>query len=451
MGVPSLLGQMSDYQKRFVKLNADNSINVEATQQAANDYIKAALEKYGDKEGIDKAKTSIMNRLKTQEKNRTDALKILSSEDATEEQKKAAQEKHDNAIKAMDSLTKELGEVEAFNWVTQALCKQQRQGKKVFNVLDENGNYVVDPDFELTPDDVLFDLRRTGDFAKFTKNWSYRNTRGAGMGKAIMPYSGESIGDIIYGTNRKMASANPFLTQDPQTAARGLNDAIARAVKQNLIGGQRLQSTSDFRPEWGLDYLMSFLELQAIGSKVQMYTKVAEAVPLLASMGADINLSIMGKGQGWHVDENGKYVLDFSDVTGMKYETAKGLKDQYSNVQMILVGMNDTHIRLALADSDIDFVIPWHASGNSKDTLASLVSSASIGQEQLETSSDYTDTQSDKPSDDQTPEQKQLWNLRMKILQGKKINAEEREIIYTDQYLAPLYERFNVAGKDADC
>lgn len=452
MGVPSLLGQMSQYQKRFVKTNADGSINVAETQKAANDYIKAALDKYGDKETIDKTKTSLQNRIKTQEKNRTEALKVLSSETATAEEKAKAQTKHDKAIETMDSLTKELGEVEAYNWVTQALCKQVRKGKKTINVLDQNGNYVVDSDFELTPDEVLFDLRRTGDFAKYTKNWSYRNTRGAGMGKAIMPYSGMSIGDVVYGTTRKMASANPFLTMDPETAAKGVSDAIARAVKQNLIGGQRLQSTSDFRPEWGLDYMMTFLELQAIGSKVQMYTKVAEAVPLLASMGGDINLSIMGKGQGWHIDENGNYVLDFSDVTGMNYETAKGLKDQYDNVQMILVGMNDTHIRLALADSDIDFVIPWHASGNSKDTLASLVSSASVGKEQLETSSDYTDTQSDKASDNQTEDQKKLWNLRMKILQGKKINAQEREIIYQDkEYLAPLYERFNVEGKDPDC
>ena len=451
MGVPSLLGQMSQYQKRFVKTNDDGSINVAETQKAANDYIKSALEKYGDKKGINDAKTSLLNRIKTQENNRTDALKVIMSETATEAEKAAAKEKHNSAIDTMDSLTEELGEIEAFNWVTQALCKQQRNGRTVTNVLDADGNYVIDSDFELTRDDVLFDLRRTGDFAKSTKNWSYRNTRGAGMGKAIMPYSGESIGDIIYGTSRKMATANPFLTQDPQTAAKGIKDAITRAVKQNLIGGQRLQSTSDFRPEWGLDYMMSFLELQAIGSKVQMYTKVAEAVPLLASMGADINLSIMGKGKGWHVDENGTYTLDFSDVTGMNYETAKGLKNQYSNVQMILVGMNDTHIRLALADSDIDFVIPWHASGNSKDTLSSLVSSASIGQEQLETSSDYTDTQSDKASENQTAEQKQLWNLRMKILQGKKINAQEREIIYTDEYLAPLYRRFNVEGEDADC
>jgi hypothetical protein len=61
---------------------------------------------------------------------------------------------------------------------------------------------------------------------------------------------------------------------------------------------------------------------------------------------------------GTTYDKNGKtqtYVLDFSDVTGMEYNTAKGLKNKHDNVQMILVGMNDIHIRLALANKDIDF------------------------------------------------------------------------------------------------
>ena len=439
MGVPSLLNQMSQYQKRFVATNEDGSIDVKATEKNANDYIKAALTNYGDKEGIDKAKVSLMNRMKTQENNRVDALTVINSETATAEEKGKAQEKHDAAVAELDKLTKDLGEVEAYNWVTQALCKETKKG---------SGKYVVDPEFQLTPDEVLFDLRQTGEFAKYTKNWKYRNTRGAGMGKAIMPYSGMSIGDIVFGKDRKSEIQNPFLTQTVGKAAQGIKNAITRARQQNLIGGQRLQSTSDFRPEWGLDYMMSFLELQAVGSKVQMYTKVAEAVDLLASMGGDINLSIMGAGQGWHVDENGNKVLDFFDVTGMNYDTAKALKDKYDNVQMILVGMNDTHIRLAMANPDIDFIIPWHSSGNSKDALASMLKSLN---QNLETSSDYTDFQTDQKAENRTKEQEHLWNLRMKILQGKKISAEERDTIYHDAYLKNLYDRFNVEGVDADC
>ena len=247
--------------------------------------------------------------------------------------------------------------------------------------------------------------------------------------------------------------------------------------------------------------MMSFLELQAAGSKVQMYTKVAEAVDFFASVGADVNLSIMGKGAGWReatAEEisqmtpeqkeaatlNGKvYMLEFSDVTGMPFygdektgrKGAVDYKNKYDNVQMILVGMNDTHIRLAMKNSDIDFIIPWHSSGNSKEVLSNLISA--VG-EKLNTSVDYTTTQSDMKKGEtkhyydengdkveysapgeQTAEEKQLWDLRMRILTGKANNteakggftADERTLVYNDPWLRQLYDRFYVKGVDDAC
>jgi hypothetical protein len=350
MGVPSLLGQMSQYQADYVVTNEDGSINKEETQKVASRYIKEAEAKYGDAKTINNAKTKMQNSLAKLENTRMDLEAQLKDKSLTDKQRKSIEAKIKETLGQMTELDKQIGEVSAYNWITQALCKK-----------DKSGNYVVDDKFRLTPDAVLFDLNRTGEFAEYEKNWKYRNTRGAGMGKAIMPYSGETIGDILYGVKnggRQNTIKNPWLNMDSKAAARQLRYAQERAAKQNLVGGQRLQSTSDFRPEWGLDYIMSFLELQAAGSKVQMYTKVAEAVDFFASVGADVNMSIMGKGQGWHVDEDGNYVLDFSNITGMDYDTAKALKDKYNNVQMILVGMNDIHIRLALGNNDIDFVIP---------------------------------------------------------------------------------------------
>ena len=97
----------------------------------------------------------------------------------------------------MSKQEKELGKVNAYNWITQALCKK-----------DSKGNYVVDDKFTVTPDEILFDLNRTGEFAKDEKNWAYRNTRGAGMGKAIMPYSGMTIGDFLYGVKKDGRQSN---------------------------------------------------------------------------------------------------------------------------------------------------------------------------------------------------------------------------------------------------
>lgn len=462
MGVPSLLGQMSQFQADYVVTGEDGkTINVAETQKKVDEYIQHAEEKYGDAKGINNAKTKMQTRLAALEQNRTDLEAQLKDSSLSTEEKKTIQDKIDGVLADMTALDNDLKEVNAYNWITQALCKK-----------NSDGTYSVDPAFEITPDDILFDLNRTGEFAGYKKNWKYRNTRGAGMGKAIMPYSGETIGDVLYGvknTGRQNTIRNPWITMNESAAARQLKSAQTRAKKQNLVGGQRLQSTSDFRPEWGLDYVMSFLELQAAGSNVQMYTKVPEAVDFFASVGADVNLSIMGEGQGWHVDEYGNHVLDFSSVTGMDYNTAKDLKDKYDNVQMILVGMNDTHIRLALADEDIDFVIPWHSSGNSKDVLSSLISA--VG-EKLLSSVDYTTTQTDmvkgttkKYKDEngntveytvpgkQTEEQKALWDARVKLLNkgNKALTQSDREILLSNPYTKDLYRRFTEKGYDPAC
>lgn len=446
MGVPSLLGQMSQYQHDYVALNEDGSIDKKATQRNVDKYIKTAEQKYGDAKAINNQKTKLQNKLVKLEEKRIDLEAQKKAKGLTEEQKTDLENQLNAVLDEQVALDKQLGEVNAYNWITQALCKKDKKGK-----------YVVDDKFQLTPDEILFDLNRTGEFAGYEKNWRYRNTRGAGMGKAIMPYSGETIGDILYGVKkngRQSAIKNPWLNMDSKAAAKQLREAQARAIKQNLVGGQRLQSTSDFRPEWGLDYIMSFLELQSAGSKVQMYTKVAEAVDFFASVGADVNMSIMGKGQGWHIDENGNYVLDFSNVTGMDYDTAKALKDKYDNVQMILVGMNDTHIRLAIANSDIDFVIPWHSSGNSKDVISGLMSTF---KETLENGHNYEDSQNDTFAENRTDEQKALWDARMKLLTkgGKALTEADRLTLLSNDFTKDLYIRFTTPegqkGYDPDC
>ena len=453
MGVPSLLGQMSQYQSDYVVTekdasgntvydkNGDAVIDKDATQKVVNAYIKTAENKYGDAKAINSQKAKLQGKLVKLENQRMELEGQLYDRNLTKEEKDQVRGEIKDVLHEMTEIDNQLGEVNAYNWITQALCR------------NENGKFTVDPKFKLTPDEILFDLNRTGEFAKYEKNWTYRNTRGAGMGKAIMPYSGETIGDVLYGVKkggRQSNLRNPWLNMDDKAALRQLKNAQDRAKKQNLVGGQRLQSTSDFRPEWGLDYIMSFLELQAAGSKVQMYTKVPEAVDFFASVGADVNLSIMGKGQGWHVDENGNKVLDFSSITGMDYETAKALKNKYDNVQMILVGMNDDHIRLAMANEDIDFIIPWHSSGNSKDVISGLMSTFD---EKLENGHNYEDSQNDTVSPNRTPEQERLWNARMTLLTkgGDKLTLDERNALLSNPYTADLYERFTVKGKDPDC
>lgn len=448
------------------------------TEQFQADYDNAETEAFAKPVGKLKADLESKQKKVLEKLDGTD--KTTGLRQRTEDAKRAGQDtsEMEEQLKALyaeyDSIQEELNKVDAYNWVTQALCR-----------LTPDGKFVIDEAFTRTADEILLDLNRTAEFAKDKKNWRYRTTRGAGMGKAILPYSGASIGDSIWGVGARAGNVvNSLLAynDDPKATESALVRAQKKAKAQNLLGGQRFQSTSDFRPEWGLDYIMTFIEQQAIGSTGQLYTKVAEAVPMLAKAGIDCNLSVMPFGDGYHVDENGNIVLDYSDVTGMNYQTAVALKNQYDNVQLILVGINDTHILAALKDGDIDFVIPWHSSGNSKGQLTAMMNS--VG-EQLNESSDYTKLQSDalfpgenallesakaklETGEKWTPQEKAAIdrelnrNVRKKILTGgfwKTVKGEkqlvpptaaEMDAIKNSEYLRSLYYRF-YEDKNSDC
>lgn len=432
MGVPSLLNNMAEYQKRFTGMNAE-----QITEYADGVLSKYASDNDNASKAIGKAKVRLEKQLETIARDMQRATAKGESIDALNEKAK--------------KLEAEYADVEAYNWVTQVLCKQKKHGTQTVQMRDANGNLVLNDKYRPVPDEILFDLRRTGEFAEYEASWKYRTTRGAGMGKAILPYTGASLGDTVYGKQKRRSSAdNAYMQQDTKAGARAIKNAVKRMMRQNLIGGQRFQSTSDYRPEWGLDYLMTFLEMQAVGAKGQLYTKVIEAVDMFATAGIEVNLSIMPKGDGWHKDKDGNKVLDFSSVTGIDFDQAYEKVRKYDNVQMILVGINDEHIKLALADDRIGFVIPWHASGNSKDVLTELV--GAVG-EKLNSGTDYTETQSDKPVENPTPQQKAAADVRMRLLTGKLrkgMSEADRAVINSNPYLKDLYRRFYVDKNEAE-
>lgn len=427
MGVPNLLNNMAKYQRRF----SDMSI------EQLTDYVDGVEKRYANgkksvSKAIGSAKTRLQNRLNST------VGRLQKAHDTGKPTEKI--------IEQLRRLEEEYADVEAYNWVTQVMCKQEREGRNVIQSRTPDGKLIRNESYRPVPEEILFDLNRTGEFAQYAASWRYRTTRGAGMGKAILPYSGASLGDTLNSQQiRWTADENPFLTGDEKRADSVLASTRKRMRAQNLIGGQRFQSTSDYRPEWGLDYLMTFLEMQAVGAKGQLYTKVIEAVDMFATAGIEVNLSIMPKGNGYHIDENGKPVLgveDFSPITGIGFSQALEKVKKYDNVQMILVGINDTHIRLAMADDRIGFIIPWHASGSSKNVLGRLM--AAVG-EQLDNGTDYTDSQSDGSVENPTQAQKDAWDVRMRLLTGElgtDLSEADAAVINGNPYLKDLYRRF---------
>ena len=277
---------------------------------------------------------------------------------------------------------------------------------------------------------VLFNLDDAATFAEeFPLAWKYRTSRGPSAGKAILPYSDMRLGDMILGVDKTSADGNTLFANatgeftDAQKAA--VEKAIARTKAQNLIGGQRFQSTSDFRYDYALDYLMAFWEAQAIGSKMQTYTKIVEFGDMVAAVGGDFNLSVMPRNKGYITLPNGKNQLVFSSVTGIDFEAAKRSVQMHDNGQMILVGINDQHILAALEDSEetrgayIGFVIPYHASGASINEFIRVLVSNLGETYQSKSYQDYSDVQSDKERSNATSAQKRRNDLRTKLLRGK--------------------------------
>lgn len=431
VGVPSLLETMRRGQERF----GENT-----TAEAVNAYISTMESKYNGKDGINNAKVKVQNKV---QKLQQDLLKARGNDAEI-----------GRIAKETKAVEKELADLEIYNWVTQVRCKTDRKRNPI---RDSSGKVALDPNYRSVPNEVLLNLNRTGEFARdFPKQWLFRTTRGAGMGKAILPYSGAGLGDAVKGAGIAKPTLyakdkNPFFTGDDKKAVRDLVNAQKRMKAQNLIGGQRLQSTSDFRAEWGLDYIADLMEMQNVGAKGQLYTKVIEAVDLLATAGNEVNLSIMGKGNGYHIDSNGKPVLgveDFSSVTGIDFRAAYEKVKKYDNVQMILVGINDTHVRLALADKRIGFVIPWHASGSSEDVLRTLMDS---NNEKLVKGTDYTPVQDDKVIDygdkKLNAEMKSMRDLRKAIVMGKLkkgVTSEQQALLDKNEWLQDLYNRYYV-------
>lgn len=388
----------------------------------------------------------------------------------------------------------ELAVFELYQWADRAVLERV-PGELNEETGERELQWQLHPDYKPVPQSILFDLNKGADFAEgFARTWAFRTGKGNAMGKAIMPYSDARIGETIQGVasggvkllneemlnklpedDKKAVKAamknadilsgeklNPFLNGKDKVRDKIMTKAIEAMRRQNLIGGMRLQSTSDFRFEWGSDYLITFFELQAIGANVQLYTKVIEAVDFLASMNADCNLSVMPLGLGYSIDpETNEAKLDFSSVTGINAEEAIKKAKQYDNVQLILVGINDTNIRLALAGTDVTFVIPFHGSGQSVDQVQTLVNL--LGEDlDVQSAQDYSDVQDDhidpRLSKEEAAKAKAMRALRMDIIQGKfwekpskknknkgrnkPLNDQQQALLAENPHLQRLYDMF---------
>ena len=160
---------------------------------------------------------------------------------------------------------------------------------------------------------------------------------------------------------RGMASAR-LLTGEAEYQRQILKYSKARVKQINDLGGLRVFSFSDFEEFHLLDIIQAVQDCAAMGIKIQFYTKVPSFALLMADTKAKGNLSLIPKGDLGYEMKNGKRVLVYDPVEGIDFNDPafKKVARGNPNIGTILVGINDDHIRTAMEDDFIDYIIPFH-------------------------------------------------------------------------------------------
>lgn len=219
--------------------------------------------------------------------------------------------------------------------------------------------------------------------AKTYSNWAWG---------AINDFTDEQIADLpesMQHTINQLKSINASATKKKDMLKKSDDRVSALALQKYLydVGGVRLQSFSDFLVENVLDYFQMFADLKAKGLPLHSYSKEISYARIFGMTGAKINMSLIpivdesvdpenaglkadGSYAGWgdyetHMALNG---TTFIQSIGFKDAVALQLDPRYSpHVGTIAIGISDGHIRKMLNDPLIRMVIPYHASGMTKE------------------------------------------------------------------------------------
>ena len=318
------------------------------------------------------------------------------------------------------------------------------------------------------PEEIALDLRETATaITKYPAIQRYRNSRGAGAGKEITFEANNDLGETMLMLG-SMSAPNHYKMaveeEDPKAKVKLLKQATERfekahayAQRQSLRGGQRMWSWSDNIEALAPDVFVNLLQLQLAGGALQSYSKQLEGIKLVAQLGGYVNGSLMGKGIGYRevsadevetiagkkylkggdftamypgkrptflkapvYEEKGKfYTLEFDDVVGVSafgydedgqhYRGLFELNQELDKAGNILVGMNDLHIKAAMADDRVFFIIPWHASGNSVHILRQMLDYLHVDLNNFNPK-DYTEVQEEKRPEKVSEGLQKFWN-----------------------------------------
>lgn len=244
----------------------------------------------------------------------------------------------------------------------------------------------------------------------------------------------DTYSDFVKAMDAK-GSANPKVVELRTEYREDIRNLTkGKVAKEIRIGGQRIQSFSDFETVHLIDMMQAVMDMAHVGLTAQAYTKVPNFAAVFGGTGIKINLSLIGD-----IDADGN--LTFNPKEGMPIGQAMRLRNMYpENVGTILVGKNDAHILAAMADDRVDFIIPFHRSGWGKKEYEQL---GLIGYE------DYTTQQSERMLDGSKPKDGNLYPIDYwDYSRSGKENAEIYLSLCAEQGRIPKFSKFLVDNGD---
>lgn len=158
-------------------------------------------------------------------------------------------------------------------------------------------------------------------------------------------------------------------------AKKAAGETGADLLRKKLyeIGGVRMQSFSDFQIQHVYDYMQLIGDMAAGKLPAHAYSKELAFAELFGMTGMKINLSVVcdidpnvdSAHAGLTKDENGNWVYNIGKQS-IDYDKAVELQNRpgyTGNIGIIMVVMSDEHMKMALNDPNVRYIIPYHKSG----------------------------------------------------------------------------------------
>ena len=132
----------------------------------------------------------------------------------------------------------------------------------------------------------------------------------------------------------------------------------------NKRAGLRFFSSSDFQAEHAIDLAQALFHMSLREMRGHAYTKIDDFVRIFGGSGLKIQTSVFGVTKGNDVLPDTR--------AGYDWEMAKRRREEFPDVGTCFVAKDDVQVNWALKQDWIDYIIPFHHSGMSKEHMAAI-------------------------------------------------------------------------------